>query len=119
MLFHPISVSEINHWVAAAALDDLEDFSHVWITFKFHLNTNVLKEAKAFNGVQNDSKRFTFSAKITPPVTNELNYVFNLCILSISLLFIFNFNFIDDQTAGWSAVDSVSAQAQPHWYTTP
>lgn len=71
----------------AAALDDLEGFSHVWITFKFHLNTNTLKEAKAFasgsSGKKSSSsstsadgkpeggshqQRFTFTAKITPPV---------------------------------------------------
>lgn len=32
------------------SLDGLEEFSHVWLTFKFHLNTNTLKEARAFSG---------------------------------------------------------------------
>jgi len=65
------------------ALDGLEEFSHVWLTFQFHLNTNTLKEAKAFKGVINKdnetdeknrkhSKRaYTFTAKITPPMLKE------------------------------------------------
>jgi tRNA-methyltransferase O len=39
------------------SLDGLEEFSHVWLTFKFHLNTNTLKEAKAFSGATTDSNR--------------------------------------------------------------
>jgi tRNA (Thr-GGU) A37 N-methylase len=54
--------------ISPEALDTVGEFSHVWITFKFHLNTNVLKEAKAFKGVQNNSAKFTFKGKITPPV---------------------------------------------------
>ena len=46
--------------------------SHVWLSFKFHLNTNVLKQSKAFEGstVTNGQPngKFTFTAKITPPV---------------------------------------------------
>lgn len=53
------------------ALDGLEEFSHVWLTFKFHLNTNTLKEAKAFSGTVHDSRRYTFTAKITPPMLKE------------------------------------------------
>jgi tRNA (Thr-GGU) A37 N-methylase len=53
------------------ALDGLEEFSHVWITFKFHLNTNTLKEAKAFSGTVKDSRKYTFTAKITPPMLKE------------------------------------------------
>ena len=56
------------------SLDGLEEFSHVWLTFKFHLNTNTLKEAKAFVGVVGDgnSKRnYTFKAKIVPPMLKE------------------------------------------------
>jgi tRNA-Thr(GGU) m(6)t(6)A37 methyltransferase TsaA len=44
------------------ALDGLENFSHVWISFKFHLNTNTLKESKAF------SAGCTFTAKINLPM---------------------------------------------------
>ena len=50
------------------ALDGLEGFSHVWLSFKFHLNTNTLDEAKAFQGVAGSNQKFTFTAKITPPV---------------------------------------------------
>ena len=65
-------------------LDGLEEFSHVWLTFQFHLNTNTLKEAKAFKGVlgndEVDSKgqgppkgkrAYTFTAKITPPMLKQ------------------------------------------------
>eukprot|EP01041_Mallomonas_annulata_P013009 gene13009-27451_t len=48
------------------AFDGLKEFSHVWLTFKFHLNTNMLKEAKAFTG-----PKYTFSAKVTPPMLKE------------------------------------------------
>ena len=53
------------------ALVGLEEFSHVWLTFKFHLNTNTLKNAKAFDGVvaaEKPNQTFTFTAKITPPM---------------------------------------------------
>ena len=42
-------------------LDGLEEFSHIWLYFKFHLNTNTLKEAKAFSGAVNDNRKYTFS----------------------------------------------------------
>ena len=61
----------LNSNVSPEALDGLEEFSHVWITFKFHLNTNTLKESKAFDGVLDSKKRFTFTAKITPPMLKE------------------------------------------------
>lgn len=48
--------------VSPEALEGLQDFSHVWITFQFHMNTNVLKESKAFTGGA------TFNAKISLPV---------------------------------------------------
>ena len=60
------------------SLDGLEEFSHVWLTFKFHLNTNTLKEAKAFSGVTTElnpqngnNQRFTFTGKVTPPMLKE------------------------------------------------
>lgn len=53
------------------ALDGLEQFSHVWLTFKFHMNTNILKNAKAFDGVVNDTRKYTFIAKITPPMLKK------------------------------------------------
>ena len=68
--------------MSAESMDGLEDFSHVWLTFKFHLNTNSLKEAKAFDGVVSDissrpandpngKRKYTFTAKITPPMLKE------------------------------------------------
>jgi aspartate carbamoyltransferase len=66
-LFHGIMIQ----YVSPESLDGLEEFSHVWITFKFHLNTNTLKESKAFDGVLSTKKRFTFTAKITPPMLKE------------------------------------------------
>jgi len=60
------------------SMDGLSEFSHVWLSFQFHLNTNTLKEAKAFKGVVEDSsldvrgrRAYTFSAKITPPMLKE------------------------------------------------
>ena len=56
------------------SLDGLEEFSHVWLTFQFHLNTNSLKEARAFKGAytsNNTNSKFTFTAKITPPMLKE------------------------------------------------
>eukprot|EP01038_Epipyxis_sp_PR26KG_P008203 gene8203-11097_t len=48
--------------ISPESLVGLQEFSHVWITFKFHLNTNTLKESKAF------SNGSTFNAKIALPV---------------------------------------------------
>ena len=61
--------------VSPEALDGLEEFSHVWLIFKFSKNTNTVKEAKAFEGVVSNedlpwnkrNQKFTFTAKITPP----------------------------------------------------
>jgi hypothetical protein len=58
-------------------LDGLEDFTHVWLTFKFHLNTNCLKEAKSFCGTSEDNKKYTFKAKIFPPMLKEKKGVFS------------------------------------------
>jgi tRNA (Thr-GGU) A37 N-methylase len=61
-------------------LEGLEDFSHVYITFQFHQNTNTLKEAKAFEGVVASDRKgkqaYTFTAKITPPMLKEKKGVF-------------------------------------------
>ena len=57
--------------ISPEALDGLDEFSHVWITFKFHLNTNTLKEAKAFQGTVKGSQKYTFKAKIVPPMLKE------------------------------------------------
>ena len=56
--------------VSPESLVGLEEFSHVWIAFKFHLNTNTLKESKAF------TSRSTFNAKITLPMLKRKMGVF-------------------------------------------
>lgn len=48
--------------ISPESIEGLEKFSHVWITFKFHLNSNILKESKAFQS------RSTFTGKIAPPM---------------------------------------------------
>lgn len=60
--------------ISPEILDGLHEFTHVWLTFKFHLNTNSLKEAKAFTPL--DHKQFTFKAKIFPPMLKEKKGVF-------------------------------------------
>jgi tRNA (Thr-GGU) A37 N-methylase len=51
----------------------LEEFSHIYIIFKFHLNTNTLKEAKGFaaEGGKKVGKKHTFTAKITLPMLKK------------------------------------------------
>eukprot|EP00603_Paraphysomonas_imperforata_P007083 CAMPEP_0114425518 /NCGR_PEP_ID=MMETSP0103-20121206/7278_1 /TAXON_ID=37642 ORGANISM="Paraphysomonas imperforata, Strain PA2" /NCGR_SAMPLE_ID=MMETSP0103 /ASSEMBLY_ACC=CAM_ASM_000201 /LENGTH=358 /DNA_ID=CAMNT_0001594359 /DNA_START=6 /DNA_END=1082 /DNA_ORIENTATION=+ len=62
------SIIHLKPCMSPEALDGLEGFSHVWLSFKFHLNTNTLDEAKAFQGVEGSNQKFTFTAKITPPM---------------------------------------------------
>ena len=72
--------------VSPESLDGLEEFSHVWLSFKFHLNTNTLKEAKAFTNITTstsesgkkfkDNNKYTFTGKITPPMLKEKKGVF-------------------------------------------
>lgn len=62
--------------VSPESLDGLEEFSHVWIFFHFHLNSNVLKEAKSFNSANGAKGKFTFKGKITPPMLKEKKGVF-------------------------------------------
>lgn len=62
--------------VSPESLDGLEDFSHVWLSFRFHLNTNTLKEAKAYGGTNDSKKKYTFIGKITPPMLKEKKGVF-------------------------------------------
>lgn len=61
---------KLNSHISPESLVGLETFSHVWITFKFHLNTNTLKESKNF------SSRSTFNAKITLPMLKKKLGVF-------------------------------------------
>ena len=64
------STIKLNTHISPESLVGLESFSHVWITFKFHLNTNTLKESKNF------SSRSTFNAKITLPMLKQKLGVF-------------------------------------------
>jgi tRNA (Thr-GGU) A37 N-methylase len=50
--------------VPSESLEGLEGFSHVWVTFVFHLNTNARRNAMARGG----DKGVAFAAKITPPM---------------------------------------------------
>lgn len=70
--------------VSPEALDGLEEFSHIWLIFQFSKNTNTVKEAKAFEGVVSNeglpwnkrNQKFTFTAKITPPMLKEKKGVY-------------------------------------------
>ncbi|KAG6609308.1 uncharacterized protein IUM83_00755 [Phytophthora cinnamomi] len=56
--------------ISPDTLIGLEDFSHVWIVFVFHQNTNG-KNTRAHEGLRSDSHRHTFRAKISPPMLKE------------------------------------------------
>ncbi|CAI5743910.1 unnamed protein product [Peronospora destructor] len=56
--------------ISPDTLSGLEDFSHVWIVFVFHQNTNG-KNTRAHEGIRSDSHRHTFRAKISPPMLKE------------------------------------------------
>lgn len=56
--------------ISPDTLVGLEKFSHVWIVFVFHQNTNG-KNARAHEGLRSDSHRHTFRAKISPPMLKE------------------------------------------------
>jgi tRNA-Thr(GGU) m(6)t(6)A37 methyltransferase TsaA len=62
--------------VSPEALIGLEHFSHVWVVFVFHMNTNG-KNSRAHRGLRADSHRFTFPAKIAPPMLKERVGVFS------------------------------------------
>lgn len=92
-LLAPLSRSSLvlKNNISPESLDGLEEFSHVWLFFKFHHNTNTLKEARAYKGGQVDDNQrkeldeedakwakrtYTFTAKITPPMLKEKKGVF-------------------------------------------
>ncbi|CAI5741376.1 unnamed protein product [Hyaloperonospora brassicae] len=56
--------------VSPDTLVGLKDFSHVWILFVFHQNTNG-RNSRAHEGLRSDSHRHTFRAKISPPMLKE------------------------------------------------
>ena len=62
--------------VSPEAFDSLEHFSHIWVVFVFHLNTNS-KAMRAHSNLQADSKRHTFPAKIAPPMLKARVGVFS------------------------------------------
>jgi|MDTB01.3.fsa_nt_gb tRNA (Thr-GGU) A37 N-methylase len=73
--------------VSPEAIDGLDEFSHVWLIFKFHKNTNTMKEAKAFEHMTSEedkgklphqiaNRKYTFTAKITPPMLKEKKGVY-------------------------------------------
>jgi tRNA (Thr-GGU) A37 N-methylase len=54
--------------IPPSSLEYLDQFSHLWVIFVFHENTNVVKAADSKN-------RSTFPAKIAPP-----RYVRSFCL---------------------------------------
>ncbi|KAJ1411984.1 TsaA-like domain-containing protein, partial [Ochromonadaceae sp. CCMP2298] len=64
--------------ISPESLQGLEEYSHIYIIFKFHLNTNTLKEAKGFaeEGGKKGGKKHTFTAKITLPMLKKKMGVF-------------------------------------------
>ncbi|CAK4120776.1 unnamed protein product [Aphanomyces euteiches] len=64
-----------NRSISPEALDGLNAFGHVWITFVFHCNTNG-KNARAHEGLRPDSHGHTFKAKISPPMLKKRVGVF-------------------------------------------
>ncbi|KAF0711537.1 Aste57867_5231 [Aphanomyces stellatus] len=61
--------------ISPDTLDGLSEFSHVWITFVFHVNTNG-KNARAHEGLRPDSHGHTFRAKISPPMLKKRMGIF-------------------------------------------
>jgi tRNA (Thr-GGU) A37 N-methylase len=49
--------------ISPDTLIGLEDFSHVWIIFIFHQNTNG-NNSRAFSGLMSDSHRHTFKVRV-------------------------------------------------------
>ncbi|TMW68785.1 hypothetical protein Poli38472_006253 [Pythium oligandrum] len=62
--------------VSPDTLIGLEAFTHLWIVFVFHKNTNG-KNARAHQGLRSDSHRYTFKAKIAPPKLKERVGIFS------------------------------------------
>ncbi|RHZ09641.1 hypothetical protein DYB31_002821 [Aphanomyces astaci] len=64
--------------ISPDTLDGLSDFSHVWITFVFHANTNG-KNARAHDGLlrrPSSKTSHTFRAKISPPMLKRRMGIF-------------------------------------------
>lgn len=54
---------EFQRSISPDTLDGLSAFSHVWIVFVFHQNTNSSKNARAHAGLRSDSHRHTFRVR--------------------------------------------------------
>uniref|UniRef100_K3WPV1 TsaA-like domain-containing protein n=1 Tax=Globisporangium ultimum (strain ATCC 200006 / CBS 805.95 / DAOM BR144) TaxID=431595 RepID=K3WPV1_GLOUD len=67
---------EFQRSISPDTLIGLESFSHVWIVFVFDKNTNG-KNARAHEGLRSDSHRYTFKAKISPPMLKERVGIFS------------------------------------------
>jgi hypothetical protein len=61
------AVIELEPSVPADALEGLEAFSHVWVTFLFHLNTSSARAATAKQPTVWNQLGRTWTAKIRPP----------------------------------------------------
>lgn len=53
----------IDPTISPTAFEGLEEYSHIWVIFYFHLNSNALSLKKT----QNNEKGFTFPAKVKAP----------------------------------------------------
>eukprot|EP00903_Cladosiphon_okamuranus_P012033 g11298.t1 len=62
--------------VSPVSLEGVEEFSHLWVFWAFHLNTNQ-KDARAHAGVREDSRGHTFPAKVSPPFLKRRVGVFS------------------------------------------
>ncbi|CAM9360937.1 unnamed protein product, partial [Ascophyllum nodosum] len=62
--------------VSPVALDGVEEFSHLWIFWAFHLNTNM-KDTRAHAGGCEESRGHTFPAKVSPPFLKRRVGVFS------------------------------------------
>jgi tRNA-Thr(GGU) m(6)t(6)A37 methyltransferase TsaA len=55
-------------WIGVDSLEELQSFSHVWVVFLFHLNSNDRAVAKSSDSEkQKDNKCYIFPSKISPP----------------------------------------------------
>ncbi|EQC31983.1 hypothetical protein SDRG_10183 [Saprolegnia diclina VS20] len=67
---------ECHKSISPEALDGLEAFSHVWLTFVFHCNTNG-KNARAHTGLRTEAgTAHTFRAKVSPPMLKQRMGIF-------------------------------------------
>ena len=70
------SVLKFYNYIQSSSYDDLELFSHVWILFVFHKNTNMSKININNNSDNNKNKFNNFKWKIAPPRLNGKKTVY-------------------------------------------